>query len=105
MTHSRMSLALLLLLLVVALTVCAAPATEQNDYSNPNMTPTNNLPNPFSERQLMALPDGRTWGSTAGVDAAPRAATTFGPLTDAGAMAAWTPPASIPSCTTTQTGT
>ena len=70
MTHSRMSLALLLLLLVVALTVCAAPATEQNDYSNPNMTPTNNLPNPFSERQLMALPDGRTWGSTAGADAA-----------------------------------
>ena len=69
MTHSRMSLALLPLL-VVALTVCAAPATEQSDYSNPNMTPTNNLPNPFSERQLMALPDGRTWGSTAGADAA-----------------------------------
>ena len=104
MTHSRMSLALLLLLLVVALTVCAAPATEQNDYSNPNMTPTNNLPNPFSERQLMALPDGRTWGSTAGADAAPRAATTSGLSTDAGAMAVWTP-TSIPSCTTTQTGT
>ena len=34
------------------------------------MTPTNNLPNPYSDKQLMALPDGRAWGSTAGVDAA-----------------------------------
>ena len=69
MMHTRMSWALLPLL-VVALTGWAAPATAQNDYSNPNMTPTNNLPNPYSEKQLMALPDGRAWGSTAGADAA-----------------------------------
>jgi sugar lactone lactonase YvrE len=61
----------LLLLLVAALTAWAAPAAAQNDdYSNPNMTPTNDLPNPYSEKQVMPLPDGREWGSTAGVDAA-----------------------------------
>ena len=60
MMHSRMSLALLPLL-VVAWTVCAAPATEQNDYSNPNMTPTNNLPNPYSAKQLTALGNSPSW--------------------------------------------
>ena len=70
MTHARMSWALLPLL-VAALTVWAAPAAAQNDdYSNPNMTPTNDLLNPYSEKQVMPLPDGREWGSTAGVEAA-----------------------------------
>ena len=63
----RMSFALLPLL---ALRCAAAPAIAQNDYRNPNMAPVNDLPNPYSDRQVMPLPDGRTWGSTAGVDAA-----------------------------------
>lgn len=70
MTHARMSWALFPLL-VALLTVWAAPAAAQSDdYSNPNMTPTNDLPNPYSAKQLMPLPEGREWGSTAGVDAA-----------------------------------
>lgn len=66
--QTRMSWTLLPLL-VAALTAGAAPAAAQNNNSNPKMTPTNNLPNPYSEKQLMPLPDGRKWGSTAGVDA------------------------------------
>ena len=58
-------------LLTAALAVAwAAGAAAQSDYSNPNMTPVNDLPNPYSRKQIMPLPDGRTWGSTAGVDAA-----------------------------------
>ena len=56
--------------LLAAITVLAVPALAQNDYSNPNMTPANDLPNPYSQRQVMPLPDNRAWGSTAGVDAA-----------------------------------
>ena len=56
--------------LLAAITVLAVPALAQNDYSNPNMTPINDLPNPYSQRQVMPLPDNRAWGSTAGVDAA-----------------------------------
>ena len=71
MTHARMNWALLPLL-VAALTAWAAPAAAQNeDYSNPNMTPVNDqLPRGYSQPQVMLLPDGREWGSTAGVDAA-----------------------------------
>ena len=64
MSSARLSL------VVAALTACAAPATQNEDYSNPNMTPINSLPNPYSTKQVMPLPDGREWGSTAGVDAA-----------------------------------
>ena len=67
MTPTRMSFALPLLAAVAAY---AAPAVAQNDHGNPNMAPVNDLPNPYSGRQVMPLPDGRTWGSTAGVDAA-----------------------------------
>jgi hypothetical protein len=54
---------------VAALTAWAVPAAAQNAFSNPNMPPTNDLPNPYSAKQVMPLPDARTWGSTAGVDA------------------------------------
>jgi hypothetical protein len=67
MTHTRTSFALLPLLAFAAL---AAPAGAQTDYSNPNMAPLNDLPNPYEGREVMPLPGGRTWGSTAGVDAA-----------------------------------
>lgn len=60
----------LLPLLIVSFTACAEVPASQADYSDPNMTPTNDLPNPYSEKQVMSLPDGRQWGSTAGVDAA-----------------------------------
>jgi hypothetical protein len=56
--------------LCAAFAACAAPAVAQNDHGNPNMAPVNDLPNPYSGRQVMPLPNGRTWGSTAGVDAA-----------------------------------
>ncbi len=62
--------AALLSFVVVALAACAAPATQSEDYRNPNMTPINSLPSPYSAKQVMPLPDGRKWGSTAGVDAA-----------------------------------
>jgi hypothetical protein len=62
MTHKGLAL--------VPLLALAASAIAQNDYRNPNMAPLNDLPNPYSGRQVMPLADGRTWGSTAGVDAA-----------------------------------
>ena len=67
MTYTKARFALLPLL---ALGAYATSASAQNNYSNPNMAPVNDLPNPYSDRQVMPLPDGRTWGSTAGVDAA-----------------------------------
>ncbi len=66
MSHARMSYALSLL--VAAFTAQVTPAVAQNDYRNPNMTPVNDLPNPYSGKEVMPLPGGRTWGSTAGVD-------------------------------------
>ena len=38
------------------------PRAAQNDYGNPNMTPVNDLPNPYAARQVMPLPDGRSVG-------------------------------------------
>ena len=46
----------LLPLLAVAST---APAVAQGDYGNPRMQPVNDLPNPYSAKQVMPLPDGR----------------------------------------------
>jgi sugar lactone lactonase YvrE len=48
----------------------AAESAQAPDYGNPNMTPVNDLPNPYNEPQVMPLPEGRAWGSTAGVDVA-----------------------------------
>jgi len=49
----------------------ALPAAQQNRYSDPKMTPVNtSVPNPYSAKEVMPLPDGRKWGSTAGVNAA-----------------------------------
>jgi hypothetical protein len=50
--------------------VCAAPALAQTDFGNAGMAPVNDRPNPYSGKRVMPLPDGRAWGSTAGVDAA-----------------------------------
>jgi len=58
----------LLPLLVGAVAVWVAPAPAQMKNSDPKMAPTNNLPNPYSAKEVMALPDGRKWGSTAGTD-------------------------------------
>ena len=57
-------------LVLLASAAWAAAANAQTDYENPDMTPVNGLPNPYFERQVMPLPDDRSWGSTAGVDAA-----------------------------------
>jgi DNA-binding beta-propeller fold protein YncE len=62
MTHRRMIVALL------PLFAFGGPAFAQSGFSNPNMPPVNDRPNPYGERQVMPLPDGRAWGSTAGVD-------------------------------------
>lgn len=37
----------------------------------PNIYPINSLPNPYESEEWVELPDGRTWGSTAGVDIDP----------------------------------
>jgi hypothetical protein len=55
---------------VAATAICAAAVAAPSDYSDPSMTPVNNLPDPYSVKRVMPLPDGRSWGSTAGVDAA-----------------------------------
>jgi hypothetical protein len=66
--QTRKSAALLPLIASVAL--CADAGAAPNDYSDPSMRPVNDLPNPYSAKHVMPLPDGRSWGSTAGVDAA-----------------------------------
>ena len=65
---SHASLSWVFSLSVAAFAAYTAPSAAQNDYSNPNMKPVNDLPNPYSAKQLMPLPDARKWGSTAGVD-------------------------------------
>jgi hypothetical protein len=60
----------LLSLLVAILSVRVAAVSAQGDYSNKDMAPINELPNPYAARQVMPLPDSRSWGSTAGADAA-----------------------------------
>ena len=65
MRQARM--AWVVLPLLIAWTGCAP---GESNYSDPNMTPLNDLPNPYAPREVMPLPDGRSWGSTAGVDAA-----------------------------------
>src|SRR5512134_4120200 len=47
-----------------ALALWPMPSSAQND------NPTNDLPNPYVGR-VLDLPNGRQWGSTAGVDIAP----------------------------------
>jgi DNA-binding beta-propeller fold protein YncE len=57
---------------------CSTPPPEQEpeeqapeeQASAPQNEPTNDLPNPYSG-SILPLPDGRTWGSSAGVDIAP----------------------------------
>jgi DNA-binding beta-propeller fold protein YncE len=53
-----------------ALFCLTAIANAQNTFGDPNMPPRNDLPNPWAQRQVMPLPEGRIWGSTAGVDVA-----------------------------------
>ena len=55
-------------LVALALAGCGGEQT-QGVMRTPG-DPVNNLPNPYSAKQVMPLPDGREWGSTAGVDAA-----------------------------------
>jgi DNA-binding beta-propeller fold protein YncE len=62
-------------LVLVAATGCAPvgqlePETEYVGASQPDLQPVNDLPNPYVGR-VLELPNGRTWGSTAGVDIAP----------------------------------
>jgi hypothetical protein len=58
-----------LALLLAALAACTTSQAAQN-HNDPDLAPTNDLPNRYSAKQMMPLPDGRTWGSTAGVDGA-----------------------------------
>ncbi|MCH2460197.1 MAG: peptidyl-alpha-hydroxyglycine alpha-amidating lyase family protein [Gemmatimonadetes bacterium] len=67
MRQARM--AWVVLPLLIAWTGCAP---GESNYSDTNMTPLNDLPNPYAPREGMPWPDGRSWGSTAGVDAAKR---------------------------------
>ena len=56
-----------LALLAAAFGACAAPESAPT-FSDALMAPTNDLANPYTQSEVMPLPDGRTWGSTAGVD-------------------------------------
>ena len=63
---------------IVASYACSTPPAEQapaeqepeQQASAQQNEPTNDFPNPY-EGAVLPLPDGRTWGSTAGVDIAP----------------------------------
>lgn len=56
-------------LVVAAIAVLTAlPAYAQVAQRIPNIYPLNGLPNPYDSEEWAELPDGRSWGSTAGVD-------------------------------------
>ena len=88
MRQARRTWARLPLTVAVLGAYAALPAAQQNRYSDPKMTPVNtSVPNPYSAKEVMPLPDGRKWGSTAGVDAA-KGHDTSGPSTVAAVTAA-----------------
>ncbi|MDP2285319.1 MAG: hypothetical protein Q8L06_14360, partial [Pseudohongiella sp.] len=56
------------LTLSVAAGVMSAFANAQTDFSNPAMTPTNDLPNPYETIEgFLKLPEGRQWGSASAI--------------------------------------
>jgi DNA-binding beta-propeller fold protein YncE len=72
MTHSRSIIPLTLAGLTYLAVAFPAGAGAQVLERIPNIPPLNDLPNPYaSEDNWVRLPDGRTWGSTAGVDIDP----------------------------------
>jgi hypothetical protein len=62
-------------LVVIAAVVASWPLAASAQNRNAPMAkwwePTNDLPNPWGPGQVLPLPDGQTWGSTAGADADP----------------------------------
>jgi len=68
MFKSRSSLKTAILTLTVAIGVMSAMVNAQTDFSDPAMTPTNDLPNPYQTIEgFLKLPEGRTWGSASAV--------------------------------------
>jgi DNA-binding beta-propeller fold protein YncE len=65
MTSSR-SVGFCAVAVIAALNVL--PAYSQVAERIPNIHPLNGLPDPYTSEEWVELPDGRTWGSTAGVD-------------------------------------
>lgn len=56
----------------VGLAMMPVLAFSQDDYSNPDMEPTNDLPNPYeTQRNYLDMPRGRDWGSSSTVDIHP----------------------------------
>ena len=70
MRHTEMSWGLFSLLVALSALWAVPVSAQSGQYSNPDMRPVNDLPNPYSAKQVMPLPDSREWGSTAGVDGA-----------------------------------
>ena len=70
MTFSKSIVSFLVVVAAVAaLTVLPAAFVDaQVEERIPNIYPMNGLPNPYDSEEWVELPDGRTWGSTAGVD-------------------------------------
>ncbi len=57
----------------VAALIVSSPALAHAQVLDrlPNIYPLNGLPDPYASEEWVDLPDGRTWGSTAGVDIDP----------------------------------
>ena len=62
-----------LMVAAVAALILSAPAVVHGQVLErlPNIYPLNGLPDPYTSEDWVDLPDGRTWGSTAGVDVDP----------------------------------
>lgn len=58
--------------IAAVLVVLPTMAVGQSDFSNPDMPPVNDLPNPYETIEGWAeMPAGRSWGSTSAVDLDP----------------------------------
>ncbi len=58
---------------VVTALIVSTPAVTHAQVLErlPNIYPLNGMPDPYTGEEWVTLPDGRTWGSTAGVDIDP----------------------------------
>jgi DNA-binding beta-propeller fold protein YncE len=67
-SNSNKPLKAVLLTITAAFGAMSIAASAQTDFSNPDMEPVNDLPNPYQTvENYLKLPAGREWGSTSAV--------------------------------------
>lgn len=67
-THYKKSLKKAALAVSISFAAMSGAAIAQSDFSDPDMEPTNDLPNPYTTVEgYLKMPAGREWGSTSAI--------------------------------------